>query len=102
MTFSKQFPKTFEGLTKWQEVFLSYEEEITAEDNVRKENIKLMKECIKDAKSIMDNTGLKDYQSDLISIAKSLFEKRSSHEIYWKEKKAKEKFDSKNDVKPQL
>jgi len=36
---------------------------------------------------------LKDYQTDLIHIAISLFEKRASHSIYWKESKAKEKFD---------
>jgi len=54
-----------------------------------------MKECIEDAKLIMKEKGLKDYQTDLIHMAISLFEKRASHSIYWKESKAKEKFDEK-------
>ena len=52
-----------------------------------------MKECVDDAKEIMKDKGLKDYQTDLVNIAISLFEKRASHSIYWKENKAKEKFD---------
>ena len=46
-----------------------------------------------DAKAIMQEKGLRDYQTDLISIATALFEKRASHVIYHKESKAKEKFD---------
>ena len=52
-----------------------------------------MKECIDDTKSIFKNKDLKQYQSDLINIAIALFEKRASHTVYWKESKAKEKFD---------
>ena len=59
----------------------------------RAEFKKLMKECIDDAKALMQEKGLKDYQTDLINIAVALFEKRASHVIYWKESKAKEKFD---------
>ena len=33
------------------------------------------------------------FKDDLINIAISLFEKRASHEIFWKENAAKEKFD---------
>ena len=44
-------------------------------------------------KKIMQEKSLKSYQTDLIHIAISLFEKRASHSIYWKESKAKEKFD---------
>jgi len=103
MTFSKTFPKKVEGSSypKWEEVFLTYEEEITAEDEARKANINLMRECIKDAKAIMADTGLKEYQTNLIAIAKSLFDKRASHEVYWKENKAKEKFDATNNVQQQ-
>ena len=47
-----------------------------------------------DAKLIMDDKGMKEYQSDLISLAISLFVKRASHSVYWKENKCKEKFDA--------
>ena len=95
MPFSKSFPKTSKTSTypQWEEVFLTEEEEKEEERKCRKENIKIMKECIDDAKDIIKEKNLKDYQTDLISLAISLFEKRASHSIYWKESKAKEKFD---------
>lgn len=95
MPFSKSFPKTTDKSVypKWEEVFLSEEEEKEQERLCREENIKLMKECIGDAKNIVQEKGLKDFQSDLISLAISLFEKRASHSVYWKESKCKEKFD---------
>ena len=68
-------------------------EETEQEVRTRKENINLMKECITDAKEIIENKGLKDYQTDVINMAISLFEKRASHVVYYKEEKAKEKFD---------
>jgi hypothetical protein len=52
-----------------------------------------MYESIQDAKTIMDQEELKPFQTDMIHIALALFEKRASHEIYYKENKAKEKFD---------
>ena len=36
---------------------------------------------------------MKEYQTDIINMAISLFEKRASHSVYWKESKAKDKFD---------
>ena len=54
-----------------------------------------MKECIDDSKQIILDKELKDYQSDVIAVAISLFEKRASHSVYRKEQKAKEKFDEK-------
>lgn len=80
---------------KWEEIFLSDDEELLIEDNARKENLKLMKECIEDARRIVQEKGLKDYQTDIINIAVTLFEKRASHSVYWKEKRTKEKFDKK-------
>lgn len=96
MAFSKSFPKTSKTSTypQWEEITLTDEEEKEQEQKSRAENIKLFKECVDDAKKIMQEKGLKDYQTDLIHIAISLFEKRASHEIYWKENKAKEKFDA--------
>jgi hypothetical protein len=97
MVFSKNFPRNVEGSNypRWEEVFLTEEEEKAEEERSRQENISLMKECVEDAKKIMAEKDLKEYQSDLISLAISLFEKRASHVIYWKESKAKEKFDQK-------
>ena len=92
MAFSKKFPRDVEGSNypKWEEVSLSEEEEKEVEENARKENIELMRQCVDDAKAIVAGKGLKD--EDVSRIAISLFEKRASHEIYWKESKAKEKF----------
>lgn len=98
MAFSKSFPKTVEGSSypRWEEIFLSDAEEAEQEAKCRKENIEIMKQCIDDARELMKAKSLKDYQTDLIKIASVLFEKRSSHVIYWKERKAKELFDKKN------
>lgn len=95
MPFSKSFPRHSKTSTypQWEEVTLTDAEEKLEEDKARAENIRLMKECIEDARDIMKEKGLKDYQTDIIHMAISLFEKRASHSIYWKESKAKEKFD---------
>ncbi len=98
MAFSKSFPKTLKGSNYpiWEEIFLTDEEETLEESKCRQENIKLMEECVNDAKDIVAKQNLKPFQSDLVKIAISLFEKRASHAIYWKESKAKEKFDKLN------
>ncbi len=95
MAFSKTFPKSSDKSVypKWIEVFLTEAEEKGQEAISRNENIKLMKECIEDAKSIMNEKNLKKFQTNMVDIAIALFEKRASHTIYWKENKAKEKFD---------
>jgi len=95
MPFSKSFPKQSKTSTypQWEEITLTEAEEKAEEQKSRAENINLFKECIGDAKAIMQEKDLKDYQTDLIHIAVALFEKRGSHQIYWKESKAKEKFD---------
>ena len=95
MGFSKSFPRTVEGSTYpiWEEIKLTEKEEKEEEAKCRRENISLMKECVEDAKGVMKDKTLKDFQSDLIKVAISLFGKRASHAVYWKESKAKEKFD---------
>ena len=95
MPFSKSFPKTSKTSTypQWEEITLTAEEEKQVEQKSREENMKLFKECINDAKSILIEKGLNESDSDVIRVAIALFEKRASHEIYWKENKAKEKFD---------
>jgi len=93
--FSKSFPRTIKGSTypRWEEIFISEEEELKEEQKCRIENIRLMKECIDDAKKIIEEKNLKRFQTDLVRTAIALFEKRASHSVYWKERKAKEKFD---------
>ncbi|QQG39182.1 MAG: hypothetical protein HYS32_01865 [Candidatus Woesearchaeota archaeon] len=95
MAFSKSFPKTTKGSTypSWEEVYLSDDEERAVEEFSKKENIELMKGCIDISKKIIQEKGLKDYQTDVVNMAISLFEKISSHVAYHKENKAKEKFD---------
>jgi len=95
MPFSKSFPKQSKtsSYPQWEEITLTTEEEKAEEQRCRQENIKLIKECIDDAKALMHDKSLKDYQTDLVNIAIALFEKRASHSVYWKESKAKEKFD---------
>ncbi len=97
MVFSKSFPRTIKGsnFPRWEEVSISADEELQVEQQARLENIKLIKQCIEDAKQIIEDKNLKRYQTDLINIAIALFDKRASHTIYWKENKAKEKFDKK-------
>jgi hypothetical protein len=95
MPFSKSFPKTSKtsNYPQWEEISLTEEEEKGAEKSSREENIKLFKQCVDDAKSILIEKGVNESSSDVINTAISLFEKRASHEVYWKENKAKEKFD---------
>jgi hypothetical protein len=95
MGFSKSFPRTIKGSNypKWEEVSISDEEEALEEQKAKAENIVLMKECIDDAKEIFKEKDLKKYQTDLIRTSVALFEKRASHSVYWKERKAKDKFD---------
>ena len=95
MAFSKTFPRTLKGSTYpiWEEITLSEEEEREIEELAKKENSLLMKECIQEAKNILVESHYKIYQNDVVRIATSLFDKVSSHQIYHKERKAKEKFD---------
>ncbi|MBU0628125.1 MAG: hypothetical protein KKC75_02970 [Nanoarchaeota archaeon] len=98
MGFSKTFPKTVEGSTypRWEEIFLTSEEEKDVEQKAKEENIELMKECIDDAKRILEEKGFKGFKEDMLAVAIPLFEKRASHIAYWKESKCKERFDELN------
>ncbi|MFH0936598.1 MAG: hypothetical protein V1815_02890 [Candidatus Woesearchaeota archaeon] len=78
----------------WEEVFLFPKEEKEVEDFAKKENIRLMKECIRDSKKLFGEENLQFYQSDVVNVAIALFEKESSHVVYHKENKARDKFDS--------
>ena len=55
-----------------------------------------MQECIDDAKSLIEEKGFKGFKEDILKVAIPLFEKRASHNVYWKESRCKEKFDELN------
>ncbi len=97
MAFSKTFPKTVQGTNYpiWEEVYLTNEEEKAIEDLCKKENFRILDECVQDAKMLAIKNGMNE-DSNVVILAKCLFEKRASHEIFWKESKTKEKFDAKN------
>lgn len=97
MAFSKTFPKTTDksAYPRWIEVAISDEEEKAEDERCRQDNLVLMKGCIEDAKKVMEGQNLKKYQTDLISIAISLFEKRASHSVHYKESACKKRFDEK-------
>src|SRR3989304_5033671 len=96
MPYSKSFPKKSkkDSYSNWEEVFLTDTEEKIEELTAKTENIELMKECIEDSKKIFAEKNLKPFQTDMINMAIALFDKRASHAIYHKERKAKEKFDT--------
>lgn len=98
MVFSKSFPRTVDGSAypKWEEIFLSEDEERDMEQRARHDNIHIMKECIDDAKALIEERGFKGFKEDILKAAIPLFEKRASHTVYWKESRCKEKFDSVN------
>jgi hypothetical protein len=100
MPFSKRFPRTEKGYTVWDEVFLTEAEEDAVEAQSRAQNIELMKRCLHDAEQLVKEKGMKDFQSNVVSIAIALFEKQASHSVYWKENLTKEKFDKKNQRLP--
>jgi hypothetical protein len=94
MGFSKTFPRTVKGSNypQWEEVFLTEDEERAVEEQCRIRNNQLFEECISDAKYILQRKGLGD-DPHIVQAAIALFEKRASHVVFWKESKAKEKFD---------
>lgn len=98
MVFSKNYAKTSDKSVypKWIEVSLTKEEEIESERKCREENIKIMNECIEDAKLIVKEQKLFENQNHVTRIANALFDKRASHVVFFKENKTKEKFDELN------
>lgn len=96
MTFSKNFPKTVSGSNYpiWEEIYLTKEEEKEVEEQCKREHFAIFDECLQDAKVLAIKQGLNN-DENRTKIAIALFEKRSSHIVFWKENKAKEKFDQK-------
>ena len=96
MPFSKTFPKTVPGSNYpvWEEIFLTEEEEKQAEEECRKQNFRVLDQCLEAAKALAIKHS-SNTEENRVRIAIALFEKRASHEVFWKENKAKEKFDEK-------
>ena len=93
MAFKKSFPRRSRGTyPEWVDIILSDDEETSAEARARQENARIMAECLRDARKIIQEEGL--IQADIAAIACALFEKRASHSVYWKENLARDKFQS--------
>jgi hypothetical protein len=94
MNFSKTFPRTTKESSYpiWEEIVLSEEEEKLAQEECRRENYFILDESLEEAKSLAIKHGMNTDENRVL-IAIALFEKRASHVIFWKENKAKEKFD---------
>ena len=94
MVFSKKFPKDVPGSNYpvWEEVVLTEAEEMQVEEESQKEQYLLLDDCLREAKSLAIKNQVND-DKNVVSLAIALFDKRSSHVIFWKENKAKEKFD---------
>lgn len=97
MSFTKSFPRTLKGSNYpiWEEISLSAEQEKEVALNSFNENLVLMKKCLDEAKKVLSEKDMKDYQSDVVSLAVALFEKTASHSVYHKEAKARELFNDK-------
>lgn len=94
MAFSKTFPKKDPNSSYpvWEEVYLTEQEELASEELCSKENFKLLDQALNEAKIIAIKHGLNS-DENRIKLAIALFEKKASHAVFWKENKAKEKFD---------
>ena len=94
MAFSKTFPKQVPGSNypSWEEIYLSEEEERQIEEECDSTNYQLLDECLREAKSLVIKHAVNS-EENIAHLAIALFEKRASHVVFWKEIKAKEKFD---------
>ena len=79
--------------TVWKEIGLTPKEEFVEEQKARRDYLSLMKICIDDARKLMDEKGMPEYQADIMNIALNLFRKRASHVSYWKDLRCREKFE---------
>ncbi len=94
MPFSKTFPRPVAGSNypQWEEVYLTAGEEQQVEEECQRENYHLLDECLQEARSLAIKHGINN-EDNVARLAIALFEKKASHVVYWKENKAKEKFD---------
>jgi len=95
MTFKMRLPRDVPGssMARWEEIELSEDEEAIIDEKAREQNIELLKECIDDARRIMKERGLKAFETNVTRLSIALFDKRASHVVYHKERRAKDKFE---------
>lgn len=94
MAYTKSFPtEGLNGQPKWQEMVLTDQEERQEEQKARASNMMLLRQCIADSKNLVEQEGLRAYQTDVVRVALNLFQKRASHEVFWKERRCRAKFD---------
>lgn len=100
MSFSKKFPKEVPGsnFPIWEEIILSPTEEQDVEEHAKRDQFKLLDEALREARALAIKHSIND-EGIVARLGVALFEKRASHIIFWKEEKAKEKFDLKNQKK---
>lgn len=95
MAFSKRFPRDVKGSNYpvWEDVSLSESEEAEVEREAYAKNLALMRECLDAAKAMLAEKGFKGFETSVVSLAVALFEKRASHNVFWKERRLHERFD---------
>jgi len=93
MGFKKAFRNTSDKSVypNWVEVELTSEEEQKAEEQAHSEQLKTMLRCVDDASVVADEKNLSN--NERTRIATALFDKRASHNVFYKERHAREKFD---------
>ncbi|NQU79573.1 hypothetical protein HQ545_07425 [Candidatus Woesearchaeota archaeon] len=94
MVFSKTYPREVQGsnFPRWEEMFLTAQEEREVEQVARQENLFLLRQCIADARNVMKDENMMDMQSHVLSSAMTLFRKRAGHVVHYKEQRCKDKF----------
>ena len=94
MPFSKTFPRTKSDSSypTWEEIYLTQQEEKEVEERCKREHFQILDECIREARQLAIKNAI-NTEDNVTKLAITLFEKRASHVVFWKEDKAKEKFD---------
>lgn len=73
---------------------MSEEEEKQVEEECKQENFKLLDDSLRQAKTLVIKHAI-NTEDNVARLAVALFEKQASHVIFWKESRAKEKFEGK-------
>lgn len=96
MTYSKRFPKDTPASVhpQWIEISLSDDEEREVKKQARSKHASQLAQCLVDAKKVAKLSEVHADPSEIVNLARSLFDKQASHTVFYKERRAKEKFDS--------
>lgn len=98
MAFTKRFPKDVatSPYPQWIEVALSDEEEQEVEQAVRQQHARLLARCVQDAKQVAKSSEVHADPTEIVNLARALFDKQASHVVFHKESRAREKFEESN------